>query len=490
MQAIPNLKEDELKELVKKRKEEAGGLLTDEGAAHIVAYELGVTLKQEDGFDTEIHVEDLSQGINDVSISGRILLIESTRSFTRKDGSEGKVTKLLLGDSTGVIDVTVWDDKIATVREEEINPNDVVRISHAYVREGLNGQVELNIGNRGSIVKLPDNTSEYYPQIQDYSRKIESIKDNIKFLNLEGEVRQIYPCSKFKRTDGTDGKVQRISLSDDTGDIMCVFWDESVELLENIRIGDIIKITGARVRIGREEIEIHTTKSSEVEITRGKKMDHSKEETTTISDIRIGMGNVNLLARVVQIGNIRHFKKRDGNEGEVITILLSDETSTIRLNLWDDMVEKVSRIERGQLVSIKNAYVNTWLDTISLNLGLNGEILIPKSQDSPRIPRLIFEMDKIAELEENQSFASIKGEISKTPQGRNVTTNRQSEVKVVNFSIKDDSGEIAVTFWGDLASTVEGLDVGTVLTIHGAQVEKREEDKRLKSNVLTTIDIS
>jgi replication factor A1 len=490
MQAIPNLKEDELKKLVKKRKEEASGLLTDEGAAHIVAYELGVTIKREDEFDTEIHVEDLSQGINDVSISGRILLIGSTRSFTRKDGSDGKVTKLLLGDSTGVIDVTVWDDKIDTVREEEINPDDVVRISHAYVREGLSRQVELNVGNRGSIVKLSNNTSEEYPRVQDYSRKIESIKDDIKFLNLKGEVRQIYPSSKFKRADGTDGKVQRTSLSDNTGDIMCVFWDEKVELLENIGIGDLIKITGARVRTGREEVEVHTTKSSEVEITKGKNIDKRKRKTTTISDIKIGMTNVNLLAQVVQIGNTRHFKKRDGNDGEVVTILLSDRTGTIRLNLWDNMVRRASGIERGQLISIKNAYVNTWLDTMSLNLGSNGEILVPKNQGPPKMPRLIFELDKIAELDENQSFASIKGEISNIPQGINIMTNRRSEVRVVTFSVKDESGEIDVTFWGELASTVEGLDIGTVLTICGAQVETREEEKRLKSNVLTTIDIS
>ncbi|UCD73205.1 MAG: hypothetical protein JSW01_00760, partial [Candidatus Bathyarchaeota archaeon] len=474
---------------VKKRKEEASGLLTDEGAAHIVAYELGVTLQREDGFDTEIHVEDLSQGINDVSISGRILLIGSTHSFTRKDGSEGKVTKLLLGDSTGVIDVTVWDDKIDTVREE-VDPDDIVRISHAYVREGLNGQIELNVGHRGSIVKLPKNTSEVYPQVQDYSQKIESIKDDIKFLNLEGEVRQIFPSSKFTRADGTDGKVQRISLSDDTGDIVCVFWDEKVELLRNIGIGDSIKIIGARIRIGREKNEVHTTKSSEVEVTKGRNIDQRKRKTTTISNISIEMTNVNLLARVVQIGNTRHFKKRDGNEGEVVTILLSDETGTIRLNLWDNMVRKASGIERGQVISIKNAYVNTWLDTMSLNLGSNGEILIPKNQEPPKIPRLIFELDKIAELDDNQSFASIKGEISKIPQGRSVITNRQSKVRVVTFSVKDDSGEIDVTFWGELASTVENLEVGTILTIRGAYVETREEEKRLKSNVLTTIDIS
>lgn len=490
MQTIPNLKEDQLKELVKKRKEEAVGLLTDEGAAHIVAYELGVTLKREERFDTEIHIEDLSQGINDVSISGRILLIGSTRSFTRKDGSEGRVTKLLLGDSTGVVDVAVWDDKTITVIEEGIKSDETVRVSHAYVREGLNGQLELNIGKRGNIVKIPNKSSDGYPQVQDYFRKIESIKDDTKFLNLEGKVRQTYPSSEFKRANGTDGRVQRISLSDDTGEIVCVLWDEKAESLRNIGIGDFIKITGAIVRIGREEIEVHTTKSSEVEIVKERGTDQIKKEIITISDIKIGMANVDLLAWVVQVGATRHFRKRDGNEGKVTTILLSDETGTIRLNLWNNMTRRTSSIERGQLISIKNAYVKTWLDTLTLNLGSNGEIFASTSQDPPeKKSRLIFELERIAELEEKQSFASVKGEISKVQQARNVMTNRQSEVKVVNFSVKDDSGEIDVTFWGELASTVEKLDVGTKIIIHGAQVEMREGEKKLKSNVLTTIDV-
>ena len=40
-----------------------------------------------------------------------------------------------------------------------------------------------------------------------------------------------------------------------------------------------------------------------------------------------------------------------------------------------------------------------------------------------------------------------------------------------------------------IASIVEELDVGTELIIHGAQVEMREGEKKLKSNVLTTIDV-
>jgi replication factor A1 len=490
-QAIPNLKEDQLREMVKNRKEEAGGLLTDEGAAHIVAYELGVTLEGKERFDTEIHIENLSQGINDISITGRVLLIGSTRSFTRKDGSEGKVKKLLIGDSTGFVDVTVWDDKTATVTEEEIKPDEIVRVSHAYVREGLYGQLELNVGKRGSISKILDKSSKKYPQIQDYFRSIESIREDTKFLSLKGKIKQIYSSSEFKRTDGTDGKVQRILLSDNTGDIICVFWDEKVELVNNFGIDDFIKITGARVRKGREEIEIHTVTSSEIETIRGRDPDKRESTPITISDIRAGMVGLNLLAWVVQVGNSRRFKTRDGNEGEVVTILLSDETGTIRLNLWDDMSRRASNIERGQYVSIKNAYSKTWLEIISLNLGSNGEILVSQQPDLPeKISKLIFELKKIAELEDNQNFVSIKGRISKNPQTRTVMTNRQSEVKVVTFSVKDDSGEIDVTFWGELASIIEELDVGKELVIRGAQVESRGREKNLKSNVLTTVDIS
>jgi replication factor A1 len=489
MRAVPDLQEDQLREMIKKRREDSGDLLTDEGAAHIVAFELGVSLRQEKGFDTEIHIEDLTSGMNDVSISGRILLVGPMYSFTRENGSEGKLTRLLLGDSTGIVDVVIWDDKVDTLNEEGIIPNEMVRISHGYVKNRLNGQQELSIGKRGNILRIPDNTPDKCPRVEDYSRKIESIMDETRFVNLEGEVRQIYPLSEFRHTDGTEGRVRRILLSDNSGEIICVFWDDKSELVEDAAVGDMIKVTAASARKGRNEIELHTTKLSEVKTTKTRQA--NREGELTISNIRPRMMNVNVVAWVVQVGNKRRFMTKKGNEGEVVTILLADKTGNIRLNLWNDTAIGTQIIKRGDLVIVKNAYVGTWLDRMSLNLGSKGEIHVSKTHEKiNEIPELAYRYEKIAALEEGQDFVSVRGRLSEEPQVRNVMTDRQSEIKIATFSLKDDTGEIDVTLWGESAKLVEKLSLGTEINICGAQVDMEGGAKRLKSNVLTTVDIS
>jgi len=489
MQAIPDLQENQLREMIEKRKEEAGGLLTDEGAAHIVAYELGVVLKREEEFDTEIHIKDLTLGMNDVSISGRVLLLGSTRSFTREDGSEGKVTKLLLGDSTGVVDIVIWDEKADTLREEEIEPNEMIRIFHGYVKEGLNGEPELNIGKRGSLHKIPDRASDSYPRVEDYFRKIGDIKCETRFLNLEGKVRQIYPLSEFKHSDGTKGKVQRILLSDDTGEILCVFWNDKVDSVGGAAVGDLIRVTAASAKKSREEIEVHTTRFSEVAIIKTNEV-RGESKGTAISEIRPGMTNVDVHAWIVQIGTTRHFRTKEGNEGDVVTLLLADKTGIIRLNLWNDRVREASNIKIGDFVSVKNAYARAWLGTMSLNLGSKGEIRVSERRgDLKEIPKLAYQYNKIAELEEEQSFVSVRGTISKRPEVKSVVTDRRSEVKVATFSLKDNTGEIDVTLWGGLADLVEKMDLGTEIDIRGVQVDIRGGAKRLKSNVLTTVNV-
>ena len=490
MEALPHLEEHQIKQMVKARKEEASGLLTDEGAAHIVANELGVVLRRESRFETDIRIGDLFLGMNDVSISGRVLGVGSPHSFARRDGSEGRIAKLLLGDKTGVVDVAVWDDKVDVMTERKIQRDETIRVFHAYVRKGLNGQLELNIGKRGNILRIPDKDSEEYPEVKDYSQKIGDIREDFRFINIRGSLSQVYSSSDFKRSDGTEGRVLRILLSDDTGDIVCVFWDELAEVLQNIEEGDVIRITGASVRGGQEETEVHTTKFSEVEVTKSNKKSQEEGRGLKIADVRSGMMNVDLDAWVAQVGNNRQFRTKEGREGKVTTILLADRTGTIRLNLWNEMTAKASHIEVGDLISVKNTYVRTWHDTVALNLGSQGEICTSESEEkSEEMPKLIHEVTRIGELKKGQSFVSVEGKISARPQVRDVMTGRQSEVKVAVLSLEDSTGEVELTLWGELAEVAENLGEGAELIVRGAQVDVKEGMKKLKSNVLTTVKV-
>ena len=69
-------------------------------------------------------IEDLALGQSDVTLRGRVLAVDSVRTFERDDGSEGRVSNLVLGDESGRVRITLWDEQANLV--EEIDPDTCV----------------------------------------------------------------------------------------------------------------------------------------------------------------------------------------------------------------------------------------------------------------------------------------------------------------------------------------------------------------------------
>ncbi len=80
-----------------------------------------------------------------------------------------------------------------------------------------------------------------------------------------------------------------------------------------------------------------------------------KQQTTKIKDIAAGMSNVSFFGKVTGIGDIREFKT-DKGEGKVASIFLGDETGTIRMSLWNEKTEALSKIKKGDILEIMGAY--------------------------------------------------------------------------------------------------------------------------------------
>src|SRR6056297_2961425 len=108
-------------------------------------------------------VEDLSLGVSDVNLRGKVLDTDAVRTFDRDDGSEGKVANLKLGDETGRIRVTLWDERTEAV--ERLDPGVSVEVVDGYVRE-RDGSLELHVGNRGAVEEI-DEDVEYVPDTAD-----------------------------------------------------------------------------------------------------------------------------------------------------------------------------------------------------------------------------------------------------------------------------------------------------------------------------------
>ena len=89
------------------------------------------------------------------------------------------------------------------------------------------------------------------------------------------------------------------------------------------------------------------------------------------------MRNVDIKARVANVFDTREFEK-GGKKGVVSGMLLSDDTGTIRLPLWNDETEliKTVGISQGDLIEVSGAWSkkDNYRDTAELRLGKRGRI--------------------------------------------------------------------------------------------------------------------
>lgn len=147
---------------VEAKRAKLSGLISKEGAAQIIAAELGVNLEKE-----KLKIGELTQGMKRVHVVGKVIQIFPVRGYN-KNGREGKVASLLLADDTSNIRVVFWDlNHIKLIEEGNIKEGQILEISNAAVRNGelhlssfgdvklSNEEVgEIVDGNVGKIVKL------------------------------------------------------------------------------------------------------------------------------------------------------------------------------------------------------------------------------------------------------------------------------------------------------------------------------------------------
>ncbi|WP_435185056.1 single-stranded DNA binding protein [Halobellus sp. EA9] len=210
-------------------------------------------------------VEDLALGLSDVNLKGRVLSTDSVRTFDRDDGSEGRVSNLTLGDPTGRIRVTLWDEKadLAT----EFGPGESVEVVDGYVRE-RDGTLELHVGNRGAVEAL-DEEIEYVPDTTDVADL-----EMGETVDIAGGVIETDPKRTFDRDDGSEGQVRNVRIKDETGDIRVALWGDKADL--DIDLADYVVFTDVEIQDGwQDDLEASAGWQSAVSV-----MDDAPEDAT------------------------------------------------------------------------------------------------------------------------------------------------------------------------------------------------------------------
>jgi len=379
-----DLTREEVLKKIYEKKRSAEGYFLDEVAARIVAFELGVEIPKDETETswTELSIENLVSGLNDVTVTGRVIIVYPVQTFSRPDLTEGKVARLLIADKTGTLKTVLWDDKVSLIEDEKIASGQIIRVLHGYAREGLDGKPELHVGTRGEIqISPPDLVESEYPPITSFMENINAITGKHKKTNIFGTVQRVYPASEFKRANGTHGKVRRLQLRDETGQIAVVFWNQRVDGLGDVETGDYLRIMNARVKeLAGGLVELHVEKATQIEKVTEKLPSFEQKRRQTIADIKEEGGPFTIEATVVSNPELREVTTSQNEKVKVTSLSVSDTTGKIGVSLWREHAEFARNLSSGTRILFKNIYAKRgFADQLELTTRTSTKIKILSS---------------------------------------------------------------------------------------------------------------
>lgn len=129
-----NLPVEDIERRIEAKRAKLSGLVSKEGAAQIVAAELGINFEKQKSKINEL------DGAKRVNITGKVIKLFSVKEY-KKENREGKIGSMIVADDTGNVRVVLWDtNHISLIEKGEIKEGVVIDIANANMR---NNEVHL-----------------------------------------------------------------------------------------------------------------------------------------------------------------------------------------------------------------------------------------------------------------------------------------------------------------------------------------------------------
>jgi replication factor A1 len=90
-----------------------------------------------------------------------------------------------------------------------------------------------------------------------------------------------------------------------------------------------------------------------------------------INELQPGIRGISIEGTVESIAEPRSVNLKSGGTAQVADAVLSDETGSIKLSLWD---EQLNMVKEGDQVYVENGYTQEFRGETSLNVGKYGKL--------------------------------------------------------------------------------------------------------------------
>lgn len=461
----------------------------------------------------------------DVSIKGIVSRLQDIKTFIRKtDGNEGRLRNFDVRDMTGEIRVTVWGDDTAL----PINKGDIIKIIGGDVRydEYTQSQYSMNTNFNTQITINPENLSiEELDELESLRNELRptpigeiyTIDDDGIELDIRGRILSVEDVNEFQRDDGSVGIVRSIIFADESGKVRLSLWNERAQ--EEYNVGDAYQIENARTRLGMYSVDLNIgsgarliklseEQASALFIPELSTLEKTLYEYRSISDLDEDDQDVIVIGRIIELNNVHEFERDNGDSGFVRNIEIADDTGSLKVVLWGDDAKR--EFESGQAIKLQNPRLSLDMDNrIEANVSRSTAILEPSESELEKLPtqeelmEAIYVSKPIEALLEDDTNVCVTGTIREVGTERNILKkcpNCRANVEesedeyicdncghmfdepnyllMIPTRIEDDTGDIQVTFFDNLAEELIGMKKEEIISLveDGFGIEDKLED--------------
>ncbi len=354
-----------------------------------------------------LNIDTLDEEMQEIDLKATVYKVGNLVTFTRSDGSEGRVSNLFLKGKNKNLRIVFWDSQA----EQAFNytRGDELLIQAANVKLDREGNPELHAVKSTYVLKvghisLPE--LDETPKISSHSdeviaKKIREIKADDGLISLIVRKGPETDTKYFNRKDGTQGSVKRVIVYDETGEANLVLWDDTIKSFDSLNDG-VIQINKLRINLSRyETIELHTIGDTELISLKTSEIpeDPPIQDISTINPI---LGLASVQGVIQNISSVREFNRSDGSVGRVASMSIQDTTGICRIVAWDDVVGQIEDIQQKEMKFTKIFFgrvKQTDNDTLELHLSLQSHI-----RPSLRIPTALRDIEIIEKEDMKETF--------------------------------------------------------------------------------------
>jgi replication factor A1 len=196
----------------------------------------------------------------------------------------------------------------------------------------------------------------------------------------------------------------------------------------------------------------------------------------SLKDVYAGAKEVSVLARIMNIYPLKRYRRKDGSEARLRTLVVYDNDTRLKVKLWDDMAELPDKLglKPGDAVKVSKAYARAGMDgKITINAGARTTIEIvndnvPQIRDIDSLTR---DVGEITDLEEN---IAVSGTVKVSPRISSFTNFRGEPSKVLHMQIAGTDGKtFRVVIWNiDEERVPKILNIGSRIKLIGVRTKR------------------